>query len=79
MKYFSINQLPDKTFSLSKGSYIYIFENIEEYKEEILDIIEDNKNSYVELKYLVESWGGKIDLVPLDFLIKEYIKNKNER
>lgn len=78
MKYFSINQLPDKTFSLSKGSYIYIFENIEEYKEEILDIIEDNKNSYVELKYLVESWGGKIDLVPLDFLIKEYIKNKNE-
>ena len=78
MKYFSINQLPDKTFSLSKGSYFYIFENIEEYKEEILDIIEDNKNSYVELKYLVESWGGKIDLVPLDFLIKEYIKNKNE-
>ena len=78
MKYFSINQLPDKTFSLSKGSYIYIFENIEEYKEEILDIIEDNKNSYVELKYLVESWGGKIDLIPLDFLIKEYIKNKNE-
>lgn len=78
MKYFSINQLPDKTFSLSKGSYIYIFKNIEEYKEEILDIIEDNKNSYVELKYLVESWGGKIDLVPLDFLIKEYIKNKNE-
>ena len=78
MKYFSINQLPDKTFSLSKGSYIYIFENIQEYKEEILDIIEDNKNSYVELKYLVESWGGKIDLVPLDLLIKEYIKNKNE-
>ena len=78
MKYFSINQLPDKTFSLSKGSYIYIFENIEEYKEEILDIIEDNKNSYVELKYLVESWGGRIDLIPLDFLIKEYIKNKNE-
>ena len=78
MKYFSINQLPDKTFSLSKGSYIYIFENIEEYKEEILDIIEDNKNNYVELKYLVESWGGKIDLIPLDFLIKEYIKNKNE-
>jgi hypothetical protein len=78
MKYFSINQLPDKTFSLSKGSYIYIFENIQEYKEEILDIIEDNKNSYIELKYLVESWGGKIDLVPLDLLIKEYIKNKNE-
>ena len=78
MKYFSINQLPDKTFSLSKGSYIYIFENIEEYKEEILDIIEDNKNSYLELKYLVESWGGKINLIPLDFLSKEYIKNKNE-
>ena len=78
MKYFSINQLPDKSFSLSKGSYIYIFNDIEEYKEEILDIIEDNKNDYVELKYLVESWGGKIDLVPLDFLIKEYIKKKNE-
>ena len=78
MKYFSINQLSDKkSFSSSKGSYVYIVENVNEYEEEVLDIIENNDISFGELRNLVQSWGGKIDLIPLDLLIREYMKNKN--
>ena len=79
MKYFSINQLNDKKhFSSSKGSWVYIFLNIKEYEDEIHDIIEEGKLGFSEIKSLVESWGGQMDLIPLDELIKNYLKKEKD-
>ena len=63
-----------KLFDVGKNNKVMIIENAEAYKEELCDIIEDNKMSFEELKNLVESWGGKIDLVLLSELIKYYKK-----
>lgn len=66
-----------KLFDVGKNNKVMIIENAEAYKEELCDIIEDNKMSFEELKNLVESWGGKIDLVLLSELIKYYKKNNS--
>lgn len=63
------------TFDIANKTKVYIFNNVKEYKEEICDIIEKNKMSYLEIKQLVESWGGEIDLVDLNTLVKNYKKN----
>ena len=63
-------------FDIGTKVKVYIIENVSSYHEEICDIIEENKHSYQELKNLVESWGGTIDLVDLNTLIKNYKKNK---
>ena len=34
--------------------------------------------SYLEIRQLVESWGGEIDLVDLNTLVKNYNKNLDE-
>jgi len=65
-------------FDIGNKTKIYIFDNVEEYHDELCDIIEQNKMSYQELKVLVESWGGKIDLIDLSSLIKNYKKICNE-
>tara|TARA_Y100000114_G_C11530388_1_gene217718 strand:+ start:68 stop:304 length:237 start_codon:yes stop_codon:yes gene_type:complete len=65
-----------KVFDVGRNNKIMIVENALPYKEELCDIIEENKMSYEELKNLVESWGGKIELVLLSELIKNYKKNK---
>lgn len=65
-----------KVFDVGRNNKIMIVENAQPYKEELCDIIEENKMSYEELKNLVESWGGKIELVLLSELIKNYKKNK---
>ena len=64
-----------KLFDVGKNNKVMIIENAMPYKEELCDIIEDNKLSFEEIKNLVESWGGKIDLVLLSDLIKNYKKN----
>jgi len=65
-------------FDIGNKTKVYIFDNVEEYHDELCDIIEQNKMSYQELKVLVESWGGKIDLVDLSSLIKNYKKNYSQ-
>jgi len=70
---FTVND-SNNTFEVANKTKIYIFENVKEYKEELCDIIEKNKMSYIEIKTLVESWGGNIDLVDLNTLIKNYKK-----
>ena len=64
-----------KLFDVGNNNKVMIIEDAAPYKEELCDIIEDNKMSFEELKNLVESWGGKIDLVLLSELIKFYKKN----
>lgn len=63
------------TFDIANKTKVYIFKNVKEYREEICDIIEKNKMSYLEISQLVESWGGEIDLVDLNTLVKNYNKN----
>ena len=67
-----------KLFDIGKNNKVMIIEDAGPYKEELCDIVEDNKMSFEELKNLVESWGGKIDLVLLSELIKNYKKNKRK-
>lgn len=62
-------------FDVGNNNKVMIIEDVAPYKEELCDIVEDNKMSFEELKNLVESWGGKIDLVLLSDLIKFYKKN----
>ena len=62
-------------FDVGSNNKIMIIEDVGSYKSELCDIIEDNKLSFVELKSLVESWGGKIDMVLLSQLINVYKKN----
>tara|TARA_X000001036_G_C20557424_1_gene756957 strand:+ start:893 stop:1144 length:252 start_codon:yes stop_codon:yes gene_type:complete len=64
------------TFEVANNTKVYIFDNVKEYKEELCDIIEKNKLTYEEIKMLVESWGGNIDLVNLSTLIKKYKKDE---
>ena len=66
-----------KLFDVGKNNKVMIIENAMPYKEELCDIVEDNKLSFEEIKNLVESWGGKIDLVLLSDLIKNYKKNNS--
>ena len=65
----------DKLFDVGKNNKVMIIENVTSYKDELCDIVEENKLSFVEIKNLVESWGGKIELVLLSDLIKSYKKN----
>ena len=62
-------------FDIGNDNKIMIIEDVGSYKSELCDIVEDNKMSFVELKRLVESWGGKIDMVLLSQLINSYKKN----
>lgn len=67
----------DQIFDIDNKTKIYIFENVNEYKEELCDIIEENKLSYPELEHLIKSWGGKINLVPVSLLVKNYLEKNN--
>jgi len=62
-------------FDVGSNNKIMIIEDVGSYKSELCDIVEDNKLSFLELKSLVESWGGKIDMVLLSQLINSYKKN----
>jgi len=66
----------DQIFDIDNKTKIYIFENVNEYKEELCDILEDNKLSYLEIENLIKSWGGKVDLVPISLLVKKYLEKK---
>lgn len=65
----------DKLFDVGNDNKIMIIEDVGPYKSELCSIVEENKMSFVELKILVESWGGKIDMVLLSQLINAYKKN----
>ena len=67
-----------KLFDVGKNNKVMIIEDAEPYKEELCDIIEENKMSFEELKSLVESWGGKIDMLLLSELINFYKKNNKQ-
>tara|TARA_B000000557_G_C20634518_1_gene383670 strand:- start:33 stop:287 length:255 start_codon:yes stop_codon:yes gene_type:complete len=63
-------------FDVGSNNKIILIENIsEDYKEEIIGIIEDNKMSFLEIKVLVESWGGNAEMFLLNQLINFYKKN----
>ena len=64
----------DQIFDIDNKTKIYIFENVNEYKEELCDILEENKLSYSEIENLIKSWGGKVDLVPISLLVKKYLE-----
>tara|TARA_B100000674_G_C37182946_1_gene620539 strand:+ start:214 stop:450 length:237 start_codon:yes stop_codon:yes gene_type:complete len=64
-----------KSFEVLNNSFIYIFENVYEYEEEILDMFEKNKLSFSELESIVKSWGGKIKTITIKQLINSYYKN----
>jgi len=66
----------DQIFDIDNKTKVYIFENVNEYKEELCDILEDNKLSYLEIENLIKSWGGKVDLVPISLLVKKYLEKK---
>tara|TARA_B100001057_G_C22763406_1_gene916768 strand:- start:687 stop:920 length:234 start_codon:yes stop_codon:yes gene_type:complete len=62
-------------FDVGKNNKVMIIENAAPYKDELCDIIEENKMPFEQLKSLVESWGGKIDMLLLSDLINCYKKN----
>ena len=66
----------DQIFDIDNKTKVYIFENVNEYKEELCDILEENKLSYSEIESLIKSWGGKVDLVPISLLVKNYLEKK---
>ena len=65
----------DEIFDIGNKSKVFIFNNVNDYEEEICEIIKNNKMDYKEIKFQVESWGGTIDLVSMKDLIKNYKKN----
>lgn len=66
----------NKLFDVGNNNRIMIAENVpDDFREELCDIVEQNKHSYQELKSLVESWGGSIDMILLSSLINFYKKN----
>jgi glutamine phosphoribosylpyrophosphate amidotransferase len=66
----------DQIFDIDNKTKVYIFENVSDYKEELCDILEENKLSYLDLENLIKSWGGKVDLVPISLLVKKYLEKK---
>lgn len=66
----------DEIFDIGNKSKVFIFNDVNEYEEEICEIIKNNKMDYKEIKFQVESWGGTIDLVSMKDLIKNYKKNR---
>ncbi len=67
----------DEIFDIANNSKIFIFENVNEYQEEICDIIKKNKMNFPDIKFQVESWGGSADLLSLKELVKNYKKNNS--
>lgn len=53
---------------------IYVFENVNEYKEELTDMINNNQMSISEITFHVESWGGKLHVITLRELLKIFLK-----
>ena len=67
----------NELFDVGNSNRILVVENVSnDYKDELCDIIAQNKLSYQEIKALVESWGGEIDMHLLSDLIKYFKKNK---
>lgn len=63
----------DDRFFSTGNSKIIVAEGVpKDYREELCDIIEENKLPYIEIKNLVESWGGTIEI----FLLSELLNNK---
>lgn len=66
-------------FDVGNNNKIIVIENISnDYKEEIYDIFEQNILPYEEIKNLVESWGGNIEMYLLNQLISFYKKNEDK-
>ena len=55
---------------------IYVFENVNEYKEELIDMINNNQMSISEITFHVESWGGKLHVITLRELLKNFFEKK---
>lgn len=55
---------------------IYVFENVNEYKEELVDMINNNQMSISEITFHVESWGGNLYVVTLRELLKVFFEKK---
>jgi len=65
----------DRFFSTGNSKIIVVEGVPKDYREELCDIIEENKLPYQELKHLVESWGGNIEMFLLTELINNLKKN----
>ena len=76
MKKFIVTINEDKEITdVGNSSIVYIFENISGYEDEVFALLEKNKMPIKELEFIVNSWGGKIKLIPVKFLIESYYKN----
>ena len=78
MKYFSISRLEDKTFVNIQNNLVFIFKNINDYEEEVYSLLESNKIPLKELEELVKSWGGTIETLILEDLVKKHIKESKK-
>ena len=78
MKYFSISRLEDKSFVNIHNNIVLIFKNINHYEEEVYSLLESNKISLVELEELVVSWGGAIETLILEDLVKKHVKESKK-
>ncbi len=78
MKYFSISRLEDKSFVNIHNNIVLIFKNINDYEEEVYSLLESNKISLVELEELVISWGGVIETLILEDLVKKHVKESKK-
>tara|TARA_Y100000310_G_C20605386_1_gene775223 strand:+ start:820 stop:1056 length:237 start_codon:yes stop_codon:yes gene_type:complete len=56
---------------------VYIFENVKDYEDEIIEMFEKNKMKLSQIEYLVKSWGGNLKVIHLKQLIKSYYKSLN--
>lgn len=78
MKYFSVSRLSDKSFISVENNLIFIFKSVNEYEEEIYDILEQGQLSISELTKHIESWGGEVEVLFLKDLVKSYIKRTSK-
>lgn len=78
MKYFSVSRLSDKSFISVENNLIFIFKSVNEYEEEIYDILEQGQLSIPELTNHIESWGGEVEVLFLKDLVKSHIKRTSK-
>ena len=78
MKYFSISRLADRSYDNIEKNIVIIFKNINEYEEEVYDLLEKNNISLSELESHVKSWGGEVETLLMRDLVKDYLKRKTK-
>ena len=76
MNFFSITRTKEGDYVGSEFDVIYIFSDVSEHKDEILDVIEKKKMCFKELDNYIKSLNGSIETVFLKDLVKNFVKRK---